>query len=60
MFSPHQQPLAFPMVHTARLLNLNVKIMSVSSYLGNVMGTTTVVMVLMKNFICAVSGREIE
>lgn len=55
-----QQLLAFPMVHTAQLLCSNVKIMLVSSRLGYVMVITTVAMVLMKSFICAVRGREIE
>lgn len=57
---PPQQPLAFPMVHTAQLLCLNVKIMPVSSHIGYVMVTTTVAMALMKNFICAVRRREVE
>ena len=45
------------MVHTAQLLCLNVKIMFVSIHLGNVMVIMTVVMVPMKNSICAVSER---
>lgn len=57
MSPPHPQPPAFPMVHTARLLCLNVKIMFVSIHLGNVMVIMTVVMVPMKNSICAVSKR---
>lgn len=57
MSPPHPQPPAFPMVHTARLLCLNVKIMFVSIHLGNVMVIMTVVMVPMKNSICAVSER---
>lgn len=46
------------MVHIARLLCSNVKIMFVSGHLGNVMVIMTVEMVLTKNFTCAVRGRE--
>lgn len=60
MCLPHQQLLAFPMVPTAQLLCSNVKIMFVSSRLGYVMAIMTVAMVPMKNFICAVRGRETE
>lgn len=58
MFSLHQQPLASPMVHIAQLLCSNVKITFVSGHLGNVMVTMTVATVLMKNFTCAVRGRQ--
>lgn len=47
------------MVHTAQLLCLNVKITSVFSHFGYVMVTTTVAMVPMKNFICAVRGSSV-
>lgn len=53
----HQQPLASPMVHIARLLCSNVKITCVSGHLGSVMVMMTVVMVLTKSFTCAVRGR---
>lgn len=59
MSSLRQQPLAFPMVLTAQLLCLNVKIMFVSSHLGNVTVIMIAAMVLMKNFICAVSEAEL-
>ena len=57
MSPPHRQPPTFPMVHTVQLLCVNVKITFVSIHLGNVMVIMTVEMVLMKNFICAVSER---
>jgi hypothetical protein len=48
------------MAHTAQLLCSNVKTMFVSRHFGYVMGITTVAMALMKNFICAVRGREMD
>lgn len=60
MSSPPWQLHAFLMVHTARLLCSNAKTMFVSHRIGNVMAMTTVAMVQMKNFTCAVRGRETE
>lgn len=45
------------MVRIARRLCSNVKITCASRHLGNVMAMTTVAMVLMRNFTCAVRGR---
>lgn len=56
----NQQLLAIPMVPTVHITCFNAKTTSASMHLGYVMVIMTVVMILMKNFICAVRGKEME